>query len=294
VVDDYKTGKFLENYLDNFSQTNEIKIVTRAEDKFIEAKAASLISKYLRESILHQINQPSEYKINNKSIGLGNVGNPATLDWLNRWKKARKPWPWFIKKSFKTVHDLENKTKKVKKIKPSLRDDLLPKEFIQSFEKEKRYIHLLTLKCPSCNKLQRSVNFNLTDWVCPNCATPFENISLTLRYYCSDILPDRETIDKKVILKDFDNRQFFENFKLYINRDLIEKDGHSSLTDENLLELNSSGRLKLEYYDGPSNNQKMVRLAKRYNAVLLYSSKELYKIARDNNIFSIFFSELSK
>ena len=293
VLDDYNTGKSLESYLTNFSNKNEIIIVTQAEDTFIEAKTASIISKYFRESILYQINNISEYKIDNSSIGLGNVGNPKTLKWIQNWKHSRKSWPWFIKQSFKTIEDLENTTNKVKKIRPVLRDELLSHEFIRCFEEGKKYIHLLALKCPSCNEFQRSINFNLNEWICPNCFTPFENISLTMRYYCSDVIPDLGTITKKAISKDLENRQYFENYKIYISKDLINENLSSGEMKElnNLVKLNQLGRLKLEYYDGTYDNQNIIKLANLNNALIMTSSQELNRFAMDNNIFTIFLKQ---
>jgi len=39
--------------------------------------------------------------------GLGNAGDRKTLDLLEDWYRTHREWPWFVKRSFRTVKRIE-------------------------------------------------------------------------------------------------------------------------------------------------------------------------------------------
>ncbi|HUU49717.1 MAG TPA: hypothetical protein VMW81_02005 [Nitrospinota bacterium] len=119
VLDDYGVGTTLNRFLNSLTQKGaEVIITKKAEDKYLGAKVASLVSKRIREKEIREINENPDYQINGLSIGSGNAGDKQTLDWLRKWHAAGKEWPWFIKRSFKTIWEMEGKTKSHKKINP--------------------------------------------------------------------------------------------------------------------------------------------------------------------------------
>jgi len=119
VLDDYGVGTTLNRFLNSLTQKGaEVIITKKAEDKYLGAKVASLVSKRIREKDIREINENPDYQINGLSIGSGNAGDKQTLDWLRKWHAAGKKWPWFIKRSFKTIWEMEGKTKSHKKINP--------------------------------------------------------------------------------------------------------------------------------------------------------------------------------
>lgn len=119
VLDDYGVGATLKMFLNSLTQKGAEVIVTkRAEDKYLEAKVASLISKRIRETSVKEINENIEYQIKGLSVGSGNAGNKQTMDWLKKWYESGKEWPWFVRRSFKTIREIEGKTGKPQKIVP--------------------------------------------------------------------------------------------------------------------------------------------------------------------------------
>ncbi|MEW6201701.1 MAG: hypothetical protein AB1546_06985 [bacterium] len=121
VLDNYGTGAALRRFLYTLEEQGaEIVVTEKAEDKYLEAKAASLVSKRTREAVVKAINDNQEFQIDGLSVGSGNAGNKQTIEWLKKWHTAGKDWPWFIKKSFRTVRQIEGKTKKVLKSVPTI------------------------------------------------------------------------------------------------------------------------------------------------------------------------------
>lgn len=112
VLDDYGISEKMRQFLFSIKQ-QEIIISHNAEDKYLEAKVASLVSKKFREEIIKKINE--EYQIENISVGSGNLSNKQTIEWLTKWYEIHKSWPEFVKTSFKTIREIEGKPK-IKKI----------------------------------------------------------------------------------------------------------------------------------------------------------------------------------
>lgn len=99
VIDDYRVGKGLEQFLRNLEDGGaEIIITSKSEDKYLETKVASIIAKWVRTRELIDIGIP----------GTGNTGDRKTLDWLEEWYRNHRDWPWFVKRSFRTIREIED------------------------------------------------------------------------------------------------------------------------------------------------------------------------------------------
>lgn len=99
VIDDYSVGSILTEYLDGLeSQGAEVLVVDKSEDKYLETRIASIIAKYERYVEIREIGI---------SFGSGNVSDERTIDWLEEWYKDHRKWPWFVKRSFKTIKNIE-------------------------------------------------------------------------------------------------------------------------------------------------------------------------------------------
>ncbi|MCX7795838.1 MAG: hypothetical protein N2380_04895 [bacterium] len=100
VIDDYGVGSILAEYLTKLKkQGAEIVVVDKSEDKYLETRIASIIAKYERYVELENIGIP---------FGSGSVGDKKTIDWLREWYRVHREWPWFVKKSFKTIKRIES------------------------------------------------------------------------------------------------------------------------------------------------------------------------------------------
>ncbi len=99
VIDDYGAGRILTDYLEGLKERGtEIVITGKSEDRYLETKIASIIAKRERFMELQEIGIHS---------GLGNAGDRKTLDLLEDWYRTHREWPWFVKRSFRTVKRIE-------------------------------------------------------------------------------------------------------------------------------------------------------------------------------------------
>jgi len=107
VIDNYGIGSKLKKFLKDIERKGaEVIVETNSEEKYIETRLASVIAKYQREKFLKEIKENPKY--NFKDIGSGNPGDPATIFWLKKWWKTHKKWPWFVKKNYRTIKEIEN------------------------------------------------------------------------------------------------------------------------------------------------------------------------------------------
>ncbi|MGB9681849.1 MAG: hypothetical protein ACPL1I_02555 [bacterium] len=101
VVDDYGLGSEFLCFLEDLrAKGADIFISTRSEDSFLETRVASIIAKWERMRELKDIS------IN---FGSGNVGDRTTVNWLESWYREHRDWPWFVKRSFRTIKRIEKK-----------------------------------------------------------------------------------------------------------------------------------------------------------------------------------------
>jgi len=99
IIDDYRIGKGLEQFLHKLEDNGaEVIAVSRSENRYLETRVASIIAKWIRSEELREIGIP----------GTGNTGDKRTLEWLEEWYVSYKSWPWFVKRTFRTIREIEN------------------------------------------------------------------------------------------------------------------------------------------------------------------------------------------
>jgi len=311
VLDDYGIGPTLKRFL-NFleKQGAEVVVTKNSEDKYLEARTASLISKRLREAVIKAINENSEYQINGLSVGSGNAGDPETNAWLKAWWEKRRSWPWFVKKSFRNIREIEGK-KEVKKIPPPIDERLLSQEFLDEFNKGNLSIKSLSLNCPYCGSILKSAEFavftkngrKISGIKCTNkgCGRIIDNAGITLRYYCGYVLPDSNAIQRNVISRDLKSFRFFENFTVVLSA-IVRKECDGTPRGrkefEELSRFNSMGRIRLESIgkvEGISDNlagtvrdERIITDCIKHNAILLTGDKSMQAFASGKNVFTIY------
>lgn len=312
VIDDYGIGPTLRRFL-NFLQKQdaEILVMSGAEDRYLEVRTASLISKRMREAVLKSINENPEYTADTLTVGSGNAGDPQTVKWLEKWHESGKGWPWFIKRSFKNVRALEGKSGEPKKVEPPIREDLLSSEFLGEFSKGHLFIQSLSVVCQSCGSILKSAAFatfeekgyKRTELKCTNldCEKFIRNAGFTLRYYCGYVLPDSSVIQRNLISNDLNASRFFEDFTILL-APVVRKECDGTPKGkrefEELWRYNAMGRIRLESLgkteDIPDNLSKTIRDERiietcfEYNAILLTADKSMSAFAGGRNVFTIF------
>ena len=312
VLDDYGIGDTLKRFL-NFleKQGAEIVVTKNSEDKYLEARVASLISKREREAVIKAINENPEFQVNGQSVGSGNAGDPKTDAWLKAWWEKYKLWPWFVKRSFKNIRKIEGKTGEVKKILPLIDEKLLSDEFLKDFNKGELSIQSLSLVCPYCGATLKSVEFavfkkngrEISGIKCVNreCGRIIENAGTTLRYYCGYVLPDSNAIQRQVISRDLRSSRFFENFTVILSpvvRKECDGTPRGKKEFEKLARFASMGRIRLEspgnVEDLPrelSTNERDERIIEdsiKHNAILVTGDKSMQAFAGGKNVFTIY------
>jgi len=188
-------------------QGAEIVVTPKADINYLEAKVASLVSKRIREEVIKRINENSEFQINGFSVGTGNVGDPQTKNWLEKWHAAGKEWPWFVKKSFRIVREIDGKHGEVKKAIPPIKEEFLSREFLEEFNKGQLSIQSLAINCPHCGETNKIVAFaiyekngrRISEVKCPSYNNPVAFAGLTLMYYCGYVIPDSSIIHRKLL-----------------------------------------------------------------------------------------------
>lgn len=308
VLDDYGIGDTLRRFLNFLKQEGaEVIVAQNSEDKYLEAKVASLISKRQREAVIKAINENSEFQINDLSVGSGNAGDPKTDAWLKAWWNKHESWPWFVKRSFKNVRRIEGKSGEIKKISPPIDEKLLSDEFLEELNKGKFSIQSLSLVCPYCGTILKSVNFvvekDISGVKCINkdCGRIIDNAGITLRYYCGYVLPDSNAIQRNVISRDLNASRFFENFTIILSpvvRKECDGTPRGKKEFEELARFNSVGRIRLESIgkieEIPENipnkvrDERIIEDCIRYNAILLTGDKSMQAFAGGRNVFTIY------
>lgn len=312
VLDDYGIGDTLKRFLKFLEhQEAEVIVTKNSEDEYLEVKIASLISKRQREAVMKAINENPEFQIDGLSVGSGNAGDPKTEAWLKAWWDKYKSWPWFVKRSFRNVRRIEERIDEVKKILPPIDERLLSDEFLENFNKGELSIQSLSLVCPYCGAVLKSVEFAvferngkyISGIKCVNkgCGKIIDNAEITLRYYCGYVLPDSNAIRRNVISRDLKSSRFFENFTIILSPVVRKEcDGTPKGKKEfdELRRYNAIGRIKLEAIgrvdDLPENlsgtvrDEKIIEACIEYNAILLTADRSMSAFAGGKNVFTIF------
>lgn len=310
VLDDYGIGPSLERFLKFLEmQGAEVVVVHKADDDYLEAKVASLVSKRYREVVLKAINNNEQFKINGQSIGSGNAGNPQTLQWLKDWHGSGKPWPWFIKKSFKTISEIEGHHRKVEKVMPPFNEKIFSQDFIKSFEKGVLNIKTLSIVCTHCGETLKSIKManyynkdngvHVSDFKCSSCDKFLNDISFSLRYYCGYILPDSNAVSRNVITNDLKASRHFEHYKILMSSIVRKEIDGVPRAKKELDELKicfNSGIIKLENVgddldianlDSAIKDNAIIKHALEYNSILITGDKSMATFALGEGLFVI-------
>lgn len=309
VLDDYGIGPTLNRFF-NFlrKQGAEVIITHNAEDSYLEAKIASLISKRTRELVIKKINENPRFKINGLSVGSGNAGDPQTISWLRKWHDSGRPWPWFVKKSYRTIREIDGK-REIKKIIPPIKEDLLSKEFLKEFRNGRLSIETLSIICPNCGEANKAVTFaifekgdkRISQIKCTSCKKLIEDAGITLRYYCGYLVPDSSVIRRGLISKDLEGSRTFENFTVILTpvvRRECDKTKSGKRELDRIAKFASIGRIKLEAIGNvreiPENltsqerDEMLVETALKYNGILLTADNSMKAYSIGRGIFTIF------
>lgn len=309
VIDDYGVGPILNRFLNFLKQQNaEVIVAHDADENYLEAKIASLISKRRREEFIKKINESPEFQINGLSIGSGNAGDLETINWLKKWYSAGRKWPWFVKTSFKTVKEIEGKSTRVQKSTPPIRENLLSKEFIDEFNKGRLSVEALSVVCPNCGNTNKSVSFaifeeegkKVSGMKCPSCKKPINDAGITLRYYCGYALPDSSILLRGLLSKDLESSRFFEGFTIVIPA-VVRKECDTGIGRKELkrlAEFASMERIKLETtgkieeisseLSNIQRDEMIVNTALNYNAMIITADNPMKAYSISKGIFTIF------
>lgn len=311
VLDDYGVGPTLRRFL-NFLQKQgaEVIVTSKSDERFLEAKTASVISKQEREAVLRAISNRVDFQIDGQSIGSGNAGDIKTIDWLKRWYKSGKEWPWFIKRSFVTVRKLEGKTGRVKKVTPPIREELLSDEFVEELSQGRLSIESLSLKCPACGGILKSARFanferngrRVSELRCSNavCSSVLEDSSFTLRFYCPYVVPDSSAIQRNLISNDLEASRFFRDFSVILSpvvrkecdgtpRGKKEFDDLRTNTDRGRIKVEAPGSVQGIPDDLPreERDERIIRACIDHNAILVTGDKAMSTFAVGKGVFTI-------
>lgn len=310
VLDDYGMGRTLNRFM-NFleKQGAEVVVTTNAEDQYLEAKTASLLSKRVREVVMRAINGNPEFHIDGQPVGSGNAGDKQTLEWLRKWRASGQQWPWFVKRSFKTIRQIEGKPGKPRKVIPPIREALLSKEFSEEYNKGHLSIKSLSIVCPRCGNILKSATFavfeksgrRVSSLKCPDCAQFIRDASMTLRYYCGYVIPDSSAIQRRLISNDLKGSRFFEGFTVILPPVVRKEcDGTSRGKEEfnRLREYSAMGRIRMEapgmIADVDDNllsavrDEMIIQSCLESTAILLTADKSMSAFATGKDIFTIF------
>jgi ribonuclease HII len=310
VLDDYGIGPTLQRFLKFLEmQGAEIIVAHKADDDYLEAKVASLVSKRYREVVLKAINNNEKYKINGQSIGSGNAGNPQTLKWLKDWYESEQSWPWFIKKSFKTISEIEGHNRKAKKVLPPFNEKVFSKEFIESFENGVLNIKTLSVVCPQCGETLKSIKmanyydkdsgFYISNFKCSSCDNFIDDISFSLRYYCGYLLPDSNAVSRNVITNDLKASKNFENYKILMSsvvrkeidgtpRAKKELDDLKVFVNKGIIKIENVGDdLDIAKLDSAVKDNAIIQHAVDYNSILITGDKSMATFALGEGLFVI-------
>jgi len=300
VIDDYGLDDNLKHFLKGLEKQGMlIKIETKADDKFLETKLASIIAKRQREKSMKGINE--RFRIEGKIPGSGNLSDQDTTEWLKKWKKSGKEWPWFVKKSISTIRIMDGKFSKVKKIDPPIRHEIISNKARKLFDEGKLSSDNLRVSCPECGGELQAILFAKSssdqyEGRCPSCKKLIPDLKKTLFYYSGVILPDTSAIIAGIISKDLQpgGGKFFENYTILLNPKVIDecenKGGKAELG--RIAEIGSFDRINLITlqeiigYDLKTDDE-VIASAKKNGAIMITADMGQYVKGIGLDLFSI-------
>ncbi len=118
IIDDYGVSERFKEFTQSLEQRGaEVIIKTKSEEEYLESRLAAIIAKWKQIQVLKRIRENPAYRIRGVVIGSGNLNEDSTLKWIKRWYKSGKPWPWFVRKSYRTIYRLDESLNKPRKNK---------------------------------------------------------------------------------------------------------------------------------------------------------------------------------
>ena len=297
VIDDYGVGANLSKYLDFLSKKgSQIVVETKADEKYLECRLASIIAKWEREKVMEAISK--KFSLPKYPIGSGNAGDSTTIAWIENWRGSGKPWPWFVKQSFRTIG------KRVIKTDPPIRHELLFKESKSLFEEGKLSVESLRVICPKCGSVLKSCKITPSEnehllGRCsnPECKDVINDLNTTLLYYCGYIIPDSSVIISGIISKDLEKFKFFEGFTFVllpeVRRECDTRGGKKELG--RLGDFASMGRINLTDIDTEeiikgkdlTTDETIVEVAKRINSLVYTRDRGMFGTAVSKKVFCL-------
>ena len=298
VIDNYQIEDNLNSFLNSLSRKGVKTIIEeKADDKYLEAKLASILAKREREKIMKGINE--RFKIDGLVAGSGNVTDPNTVKWLSAWKQSNQPWPWFVKQSFSTIRKLDGKIGKVKKIDPPIKHELISSEARSLFDEGKLSTESLRVSCPHCGFELKAVLLTFSDSKnlegrCTKCKKVIQDLNTTLFYYNGVVLPDTSIILAGILSKDLQQGKFFENFTILLNPRVMEESDNQGGRAElgRIGDIASYGRIRMiklqdfENYESKPDDE-IIASAKKNNAIILTADMGQYAKGLGMDIFSL-------
>lgn len=300
VIDDYGVGATLDRYLRALRNLGtQVLVVTGADDHFLEARVASILAKREREKVIEALRNSQDFQIDGYTVGSGNAGDAETIAWLKAWKATGKQWPWFVKRSFKTIRALDGLSGETKKEAPPIRDDILSQEFLKEFGEGRLSITSLSIVCPECGAVSRAALVTPDKdgkfvGRCINCKKPIANLGFTLRYYCGYALPDSNIITGGLLSKDLERSRFFEGFTILLDPTVRQECDTPGGKQElgKLSRFAAIGRISLEEVSGApqqgasfQRDEAILQAAVRYNSVLITNDQSMKAAAQARQVF---------
>lgn len=306
VLDDYGIGDVLSRFLRFLGQQGaEVVVASKADDQYLEAKLASIIAKWMQMTVIGAVRKNPEFEVSGLRIGSGNAGDADTLAWLRAWHATGQPWPWFVKRSWQTIRDLEGKTGKVHKLVPPITESLLSQEYLDAYNRGRMSTESLAVVCPHCGAVLRSMEFACFDdnsaLKCTSCKKLVEHAGMTLRYYCGYVVPDTNAIGRQILSRDLTSAhgRFFADWTVVLCPAVrFEADGAPRARKEldELRMLADKGRIRIECpgttegIAGLSNTERDERIldcCKEHDAILLTGDKSARGFGAGKGLFSI-------
>ena len=300
ILDDYGMGNNLHLYMKSLSKAGaEVRIEARADEKYVEVKAASVFSKWRRELAMKKIGE--KFSMPGIPLGSGNAGDPLTVKWLREWKKSGQQWPWFVKISWKTIRELDGIEKEPVKGAPPVRHDILSRDSQDMFRDGKLSTSSLRVICPDCGVSLSSCKLTPEPMGglvgrCVQCNVPIPDLAITLRYYCGSALLDSSTIISGSISKDLQKRGFFAGYTLLVHPLVaLETDNPGGKKDLELLgDFADMDRVTLRRLDdsnskSENHDQMIIQAAKKQDAILVTRDKGMYGNAMTQGVFCLTF-----
>ena len=306
ALDDYGIGDTLRRFLRFLGQQGaEIIVTSKADEEYLESRLASLVAKWMQTTIAEAIRNNPDFKVDGLSVGSGNAGDEKTIAWMHAWHATGASWPWFVRRSWKTVRELEGSTGKVRKRVPPIRESLLSDEFLEEYNQGRLSIDSLAVVCPHCGSVLRSIGFATFDGKsalkCTNCERLIEDAGMTLRYYCGYVVPDSNVIGRRLLSRDLTANQghFFADWTVVLcptvrheadgaRKSKKELDELRILADKGRIRLECPGSVKgIASLSRTERDERILDACREHDAILLTGDKSARGFGAGRGLFSI-------